>query len=146
LKNERHGAVEAAAPLHAIGKHAAVVSMPCWDLFERQTEDYRRTILGSAPRIAIEAGARLGSGTAGSANAASSWHERVRRLGARSRSLSPLRHHSGRGGRGGEVAGELKRRPTSEGGANRRAVCSFDARKRPVFSTTVIVTAEATSK
>ncbi len=53
-------AVEAAAALRALRKHAAVVSMPCWDLFERQTEDYRRTMLGSAPRIAIEAGARLG--------------------------------------------------------------------------------------
>jgi transketolase len=53
-------AVEAAKALRALGRRAAVVSMPSWDLFERQNEDYRRMILGTAPRIAIEAGARLG--------------------------------------------------------------------------------------
>ncbi|PAP94995.1 transketolase [Mesorhizobium wenxiniae] len=39
---------------------AAVVSMPCWELFEEQDADYRKAVLGSAPRIAIEAAARLG--------------------------------------------------------------------------------------
>ncbi|MCI5073884.1 transketolase [Oricola sp.] len=39
---------------------AAVVSMPCWELFEAQDEAYRRDVLGTAPRIAIEAAARLG--------------------------------------------------------------------------------------
>ncbi len=53
-------AVEAATVLRALGKNAAVVSMPSWDLFEQQSADYQRTILGSAPRVAIEAGARLG--------------------------------------------------------------------------------------
>ena len=59
-RSEVSRAMEAAKTLRSEGKRVAVVSMPCWDLFERQTEDYRRTILGSAPRIAIEAGARLG--------------------------------------------------------------------------------------
>ncbi len=53
-------AVEAAAALRALGKNAAVVSMPSWDLFEQQSADYQRATLGSAPRVAIEAGARLG--------------------------------------------------------------------------------------
>ena len=39
---------------------AAVVSMPCWELFEAQTPAYRRSVLAAAPRIAIEAAARLG--------------------------------------------------------------------------------------
>ncbi|MEX0407894.1 transketolase [Aquibium sp. LZ166] len=39
---------------------AAVVSMPCWELFEDQPEEYRRAVLGTAPRIAVEAAARLG--------------------------------------------------------------------------------------
>ncbi|TCD13388.1 transketolase [Oricola cellulosilytica] len=39
---------------------AAIVSMPCWELFEKQSEDHRRSVLGNAPRIAIEAAARLG--------------------------------------------------------------------------------------
>ena len=34
-------AVEAATALRALGKNAAVVSMPCWDLFEQQSADYR---------------------------------------------------------------------------------------------------------
>jgi transketolase len=34
---------------------AAVVSMPCWELFEAQDEDYRRQVLGEAPRVAVEA-------------------------------------------------------------------------------------------
>lgn len=42
------------------GIHAAVVSMPCWEKFEQQDESYQRATLGSAPRIAIEAAARLG--------------------------------------------------------------------------------------
>src|SRR5690606_535053 len=37
------------------GVEAAVVSMPCWELFEEQDEDYRRVILGTAPRVAVEA-------------------------------------------------------------------------------------------
>ena len=42
------------------GIAAAVVSMPCWELFEEQDADYRRSVLGSAPRVAVEAAARLG--------------------------------------------------------------------------------------
>ncbi|GAA4532456.1 transketolase [Chelativorans composti] len=42
------------------GLNAAVVSMPCWELFEEQDEDYQRSVLGTAPRIAVEAAARLG--------------------------------------------------------------------------------------
>jgi len=39
---------------------AALVSMPCWELFEEQDEAYRAEVLGNAPRIAVEAAARLG--------------------------------------------------------------------------------------
>ena len=53
-------AVEAATKLAAEGIRAAVVSMPCWEKFEQQPEDYRASVLGSAPRIAIEAAGRLG--------------------------------------------------------------------------------------
>jgi transketolase len=53
-------AVEAAALLAEDGVHAAVVSMPCWSLFEAQSPEYRRSVLGSAPRIGIEAGIRQG--------------------------------------------------------------------------------------
>ena len=54
-------AVAAATRLQAEhGLAAAVVSMPCWELFESQPDIVRSTILGTAPRIGIEAAARLG--------------------------------------------------------------------------------------
>jgi len=48
-------AVNAAEALAGDGIKAAVVSMPCWELFSAQDPDYRATVLGTAPRIAIEA-------------------------------------------------------------------------------------------
>lgn len=48
-------ALEAADALEAEGKQVAVVSMPCWELFDQQSEQYRQSVLGSAPRIAVEA-------------------------------------------------------------------------------------------
>jgi transketolase len=42
------------------GIGARIVSMPCWDLFEEQDEGFRNHVLGALPRVAIEAGARLG--------------------------------------------------------------------------------------
>ncbi|MDP5306070.1 transketolase [Paracoccus spongiarum] len=53
-------AVQAAETLHAEGMTVAVVSMPSWELFDAQPEDYRRATLGDAPRIAIEAAGKFG--------------------------------------------------------------------------------------
>ncbi len=53
-------AVAAAHELAMEGIKAAVVSMPCWELFERQSEDYRRLVLGTAPRVGVEAALRFG--------------------------------------------------------------------------------------
>ncbi|MYG51691.1 MAG: transketolase [Rhodospirillaceae bacterium] len=53
-------AVEAQALLKGEGIEAAVVSMPCWELFERQPDDYRASVLGDAPRIACEAASGFG--------------------------------------------------------------------------------------
>ena len=53
-------AIAAAETLKAEGIKAAVVSMPCWELFEQQTADYQAKVLGTAPRIAIEAAGRFG--------------------------------------------------------------------------------------
>ncbi len=53
-------AVEAAETLAGEGIQAAVVSMPCWELFEAQDESYRKAVLGTAPRIAIEAACGFG--------------------------------------------------------------------------------------
>jgi transketolase len=43
-----------------LGIEVNVVSMPCCELFDRQPEEYRRAVLGSVPRIAIEAGSTFG--------------------------------------------------------------------------------------
>jgi transketolase len=53
-------AMEAAYLFSARGIDIAVVSMPCFSLFERQPRDYQERVLGSAPRLAIEAGVRDG--------------------------------------------------------------------------------------
>lgn len=53
-------AMDAKAKLAADGIKAAVVSMPCWELFEKQPEAYRADVLGTAPRVAVEAGMRFG--------------------------------------------------------------------------------------
>jgi transketolase len=40
---------------------ARVVSVPCMDLFEQQSEEYRSQVIGDAPvNMAIEAGVRQG--------------------------------------------------------------------------------------
>ncbi len=53
-------AVEAAGKLAEQGIKAAVVSMPCWELFEAQPEPYRNEVLGAAPRVAVEAASEFG--------------------------------------------------------------------------------------
>jgi transketolase len=54
--SELHLAVEARNRLQAEGIPAAVVSMPCRLLFEAQTPDYRREVLGQGTaRVAVEA-------------------------------------------------------------------------------------------
>jgi transketolase len=55
-------AVEARRALEAGGVPTRVVSMPCWEFFDRQPREYRDQILPPAvrPRLAIEAGASLG--------------------------------------------------------------------------------------
>jgi transketolase len=48
-------ALQAAKLLASDGIGAAVVSAPCLDLFRRQSSEYRAEVLGSAPRVGIEA-------------------------------------------------------------------------------------------
>jgi transketolase len=53
-------AMDAAKILREGGKKVAVVSMPSWELFDEQDEVYRAQVLGTAPRLAIEAACRFG--------------------------------------------------------------------------------------
>lgn len=53
-------AVQARQQLEAQGIGTAVVSMPCWELFEQQDHAYRRQVLGTGVRVAVEAACRQG--------------------------------------------------------------------------------------
>ena len=50
----------AADALAGAGVKAAVVSMPSWELFAEQPEAYRKSVLGTAPRVAVEAAVQMG--------------------------------------------------------------------------------------
>ena len=60
--SEVHVALEAAHQLDEQGVHGRVVSMPCWELFERQTPEYHEEVLPTEvkARISVEAGVGLG--------------------------------------------------------------------------------------
>ncbi len=54
-------ALQAQARLQADGVATAVISMPCWELFTRQSDHYRDEVLGPGSlRVAIEAASPLG--------------------------------------------------------------------------------------
>lgn len=63
--SETATALEARRLLQAEGVPAAVVSMPCWELFDAQDDDYRARVLGPGPeagavRVGVEAAVRFG--------------------------------------------------------------------------------------
>jgi transketolase len=53
-------AIDARGVLAAEGIQTAVVSLPCWELFAAQDEAYRAQVLGSAPRVGVEAAVEFG--------------------------------------------------------------------------------------
>lgn len=53
-------AMQARAKLAEQGIEVAVLSVPCWQLFDEQSSTYREELLGNVPRIAIEAGLKFG--------------------------------------------------------------------------------------
>lgn len=64
-------ALEVAKALEKMGKHVRVVSMPCWALFEKQSEEYKKSIVEGSlgVRVAIEAASDFG------------WHRYIGRHG-----------------------------------------------------------------
>ena len=59
--SEVHLAIEAKQQLEAENIGTRVISMPCFELFDKQKSSYRDDVLGSTPvRIAIEAAIRQG--------------------------------------------------------------------------------------
>lgn len=53
-------AVAAQKQLKNLGIEVNVVSMPCQELFNKQSAEYKQSVLGNTPRIAIEAGSTFG--------------------------------------------------------------------------------------
>lgn len=59
--SEVHLALEAQAKLAEEGICVSVVSMPSWDMFEMQSEEYKKSVLPEGlPKVAVEAGVILG--------------------------------------------------------------------------------------
>ena len=59
--SEVHLALEAQAKLAEEGICVSVVSMPSWDMFEMQSEEYKKSVLSEGlPKVAVEAGVTLG--------------------------------------------------------------------------------------
>ena len=54
--------MQAADTLASQGTNVRVVSMPCWELFDEQPEDYRNAVLPPeiSSRVAVEAGLKMG--------------------------------------------------------------------------------------
>jgi len=55
-------AVKTKALLEQENINAAVVSLPCWKVFDEQDASYREKVLGTAPRFAVEAASPMGWG------------------------------------------------------------------------------------
>ncbi len=55
-------ALDVAAALEKTGKATRVVSMPCWEIFEAQPEEYKNSVVGGdlGKRVSIEAGVSFG--------------------------------------------------------------------------------------
>lgn len=55
-------AMNVAESLEKLGKSVRVVSMPCWELFDAQSSEYRKSVISAecGKRVSIEAGVELG--------------------------------------------------------------------------------------
>jgi transketolase len=55
-------ALDTAIALEKAGKSVRVVSMPCWELFEEQSEEYKNSVVGGdlGQRVSVEAGVSMG--------------------------------------------------------------------------------------
>lgn len=69
--SELHLAMDVAAALEKMGKSVRVISMPCWELYEEQSPEYKESIFGGdlGQRVSIEAGVEQG------------WHKYIGRDG-----------------------------------------------------------------
>ena len=69
--SELHLAMDLSIELEKMGKQVRILSMPCWELFEKQSPEYKESVLGGdlGQRVSIEAGVEQG------------WHKYIGREG-----------------------------------------------------------------
>lgn len=60
--SEVHLCLDAAETLNRAGIRTRLVSLPCWELFDRQPEEYKQSVLPNSvtARLAVEAGSKFG--------------------------------------------------------------------------------------
>ncbi len=128
-------AMDARAALMAEGYRVAVVSMPCWKLFQAEDEEYRKSVLGTAPRVGVEAAVRFGwDRWLGERSAFVGMHGFGASAPDRG-ALSAFRHHRRGSRRGGQIA-SLREPHDRRGAAARtpdrgRVPARLDGRARP---------------
>ena len=107
-------AVEAHERLLAEGIRSRVVSMPSWDIFEHQTQEYRDSVLPPevTARVAIEQASTFGWERYVGLDRARHRHEDVRRLGAAQGAADGIRLHGGQRHRRGQGAADHPSTPS----------------------------------
>ena len=92
-------AVQAHEKLIAEGIRSRVVSIPSWDIFEHQTQEYRDAVLPSQvkARVAIEQASTF-DGSDTSARRVCYWNENIWGVGAAKRASEKVRLRAGPGG------------------------------------------------
>ncbi len=100
-------AMDARELLAKDGVRAAVVSMPCWELFEQQPAEYRKAVLGTAPRVGGRGGGSARLGPLARRAFGVCRHGRLRRLRADRGALPAFRHHRREGCGSGPLAFKL---------------------------------------
>ena len=87
-------ALEAQELLAEQGVDARVVSMPSWEIFDAQDQDYKDSVLPPAveARVSVEAGITDRAGSATSASGAERRHQPLRGLRAGREGLAEARH------------------------------------------------------
>ena len=108
-------ALAAHEELSAEGIRSRVVSLPCWELFDRQDEAYRDEVLPPAvtARVSVEEASTLGWDRYVGSDGATIGMHTFGTLGAAEGRADQVRLHPRQGGRGGAREAARHERPTA---------------------------------
>ena len=104
-------AVAAHEELSGEGIRSRVVSLPCWELFDRQDDAYRDEVLPPqvTARVSIEEASTLGWDRYVGRDGSEDRHAHLRQLGAAQGRAGEVRVHARQGRRGGAKVGAQDR-------------------------------------